>query len=135
MSDAAAIMKGDDAMEEMAEAIASAMMETEGEEEVPSQQEQQQEDDEDEAEAEEQQEQDEDEEQQQEEPPAPKPKKRRTKKDPSAPKRPMSSFLYFAQSRRPSIQQENPELDLPGSDEAPGPRVAELIAGGTPSPC
>jgi len=116
----AAIMKGDDAMEEMAEsiasAVASAMMEEgeedEQQEDEEAEAEQQQQEEDEETETEEEQQDDEEEEQQeedeqQEELPAP--KKRRTKKDPSAPKRPMSSFLYFAQSRRPSIQQENPE--------------------------
>jgi HMG (high mobility group) box len=35
---------------------------------------------------------------------------KRAKKDPSAPKRPMSAFLYFSQGRRSQLKQQNPEL-------------------------
>lgn len=35
---------------------------------------------------------------------------KRAKKDPSAPKRPMSAFLYFSQGRRSKIKEENPEM-------------------------
>ena len=35
---------------------------------------------------------------------------KRAKKDPSAPKRPMSAFLYFSQGKRKSIKDANPEL-------------------------
>jgi len=35
---------------------------------------------------------------------------KRAKKDPSAPKRPMSAFLYFSQGRRKTIKDQNPEI-------------------------
>jgi len=35
---------------------------------------------------------------------------KRAKKDPSAPKRPMSAFLYFSQGRRTRIKNENPDM-------------------------
>lgn len=35
---------------------------------------------------------------------------KRAKKDPSAPKRPMSAFLYFSQGRRRQIKEENPHM-------------------------
>lgn len=35
---------------------------------------------------------------------------KRARKDPSAPKRPMSAFLYFAQGRRTKIKSENPDM-------------------------
>jgi hypothetical protein len=35
---------------------------------------------------------------------------KRAKKDPSAPKRPMSAFLYFSQGKRGKLKQENPAL-------------------------
>lgn len=35
---------------------------------------------------------------------------KRTRKDPSAPRRPMSAFLYFSQGRRSQIKQENPDM-------------------------
>lgn len=35
---------------------------------------------------------------------------KRAKKDPSAPKRPMSAFLYFSQGRRSQIKAANPEM-------------------------
>jgi len=35
---------------------------------------------------------------------------KRAKKDPSAPKRPMSAFLYFSQDKRRQIKQENPSI-------------------------
>jgi len=35
---------------------------------------------------------------------------KRARKDPSAPKRPMSAFLYFAQGRRTKIKSENPQM-------------------------
>lgn len=35
---------------------------------------------------------------------------KRVKKDPSAPKRPMSAFLYFSQGKRSQIKNENPEI-------------------------
>uniref|UniRef100_A0A7S2EU25 HMG box domain-containing protein n=1 Tax=Trieres chinensis TaxID=1514140 RepID=A0A7S2EU25_TRICV len=35
---------------------------------------------------------------------------KRAKKDPSAPKRPMSAFLYFSQDKRRLIKEENPEM-------------------------
>jgi len=35
---------------------------------------------------------------------------KRAKKDPTAPKRPMSAFLYFSQDRRRVLKKENPEL-------------------------
>jgi hypothetical protein len=35
---------------------------------------------------------------------------KRAKKDPSAPKRPMSAFLYFSQGRRRTIKGENPTM-------------------------
>jgi hypothetical protein len=35
---------------------------------------------------------------------------KRTKKDPSAPKRPMSAFLYFSQKYRPIVKEEQPDL-------------------------
>jgi hypothetical protein len=35
---------------------------------------------------------------------------KRAKKDPSAPKRPMSAFLFFSQGRRSEIKKQNPEL-------------------------
>jgi len=35
---------------------------------------------------------------------------KRAKKDPTAPKRPMSAFLYFSQGRRSEIKAANPEL-------------------------
>ncbi len=35
---------------------------------------------------------------------------KRAKKDPSAPKRPMSAFLYFSQGRRQQIKDKNPEM-------------------------
>jgi HMG (high mobility group) box len=35
---------------------------------------------------------------------------KRVKKDPSAPKRPMSAFLYFSQGKRSVIKQEKPEI-------------------------
>jgi hypothetical protein len=35
---------------------------------------------------------------------------KRARKDPSAPKRPMSAFLYFSQSRRQEIKEKNPEM-------------------------
>lgn len=35
---------------------------------------------------------------------------KRTKKDPSAPKRPMSAFLFFSQGTRQRIKAENPEM-------------------------
>mmetsp|Transcript_12712 Transcript_12712/g.17748 ORF Transcript_12712/g.17748 Transcript_12712/m.17748 type:complete len:394 (-) Transcript_12712:323-1504(-) len=37
------------------------------------------------------------------------PAKKRSQKDPSAPKRPMSSFLSFSNNKRASIKQQNPE--------------------------
>jgi high mobility group protein B3 len=36
--------------------------------------------------------------------------KKKTKKDPSAPKRPMSAFLYFSQGRRQAIKDQNPDI-------------------------
>ena len=36
---------------------------------------------------------------------------KRTRKDPTAPKRPMSAFLSFSQSKRVSVREENPNLD------------------------
>jgi len=36
--------------------------------------------------------------------------RKRTRKDPSAPKRPMSTFLCFALKERPKIKQKNPEM-------------------------
>jgi len=36
--------------------------------------------------------------------------RKRTRKDPSAPKRPMSAFLCFALKERPKIKQKNPEM-------------------------
>ena len=41
-------------------------------------------------------------------------RKVRRKKDPSAPKRPMSAFLMFAQTKRSLLQKENP--DIPNAD-------------------
>jgi len=35
---------------------------------------------------------------------------RRAKKDPSAPKRPMSAFLYFSQKYRPIVKEQNPDV-------------------------
>ena len=35
---------------------------------------------------------------------------KRVKKDPSAPKRPMSAFLYFSQGKRTEIKEERPEI-------------------------
>lgn len=35
---------------------------------------------------------------------------KRAKKDPSAPKRPMSAFLYFSQGKRKSISDKNPDM-------------------------
>jgi len=35
---------------------------------------------------------------------------KRARKDPSAPKRPMSAFLYFSQARRKDIKEKNPEM-------------------------
>ena len=35
---------------------------------------------------------------------------KRAKKDPSAPKRPMSAFLYFSQGKRSQIKKQNPEM-------------------------
>lgn len=35
---------------------------------------------------------------------------KRAKKDPSAPKRPMSAFLYFSQGRRSQIKADNPDM-------------------------
>jgi len=35
---------------------------------------------------------------------------KRARKDPSAPKRPMSAFLYFSQGKRTQIKGENPEM-------------------------
>lgn len=35
---------------------------------------------------------------------------KRAKKDPSAPKRPMSAFLYFSQGRRKKIKDQNPDI-------------------------
>merc|ERR1711915_390625 len=35
---------------------------------------------------------------------------KRAKKDPSAPKRPMSAFLYFSQDKRRQIKEENPSI-------------------------
>jgi len=35
---------------------------------------------------------------------------KRAKKDPSAPKRPMSAFLYFAQGRRTNLKNEHPDM-------------------------
>jgi high mobility group protein B3 len=35
---------------------------------------------------------------------------KRAKKDPSAPKRPMSAFLYYSQDKRRAIKEENPSL-------------------------
>ena len=35
---------------------------------------------------------------------------KRAKKDPSAPKRPMSAFLYFSQGRRQQIKDKNPDI-------------------------
>ena len=36
--------------------------------------------------------------------------KRRAKKDPDAPKRPMSAFLKFSQTRRKTVKEENPDI-------------------------
>jgi hypothetical protein len=37
-------------------------------------------------------------------------KKRRAKKDPNAPKRPMSAFLKYSQTRRKVVKEENPDM-------------------------
>lgn len=37
-------------------------------------------------------------------------RKKKTRKDPSAPKRPMSAFLHFSQGRRQSIKKQNPDI-------------------------
>jgi hypothetical protein len=36
-------------------------------------------------------------------------KKRRAKKDPSAPKRGLSAYMFFSQAHRKTVQEENPE--------------------------
>ncbi|KAI9025093.1 high mobility group box domain-containing protein [Phycomyces nitens] len=36
-------------------------------------------------------------------------KKRRTKKDPSAPKRGLSAYMFFSQDQRQQVKEENPE--------------------------
>ena len=36
-------------------------------------------------------------------------KKKRTKKDPSAPKRGLSAYMFFSQDQRTTIKEENPE--------------------------
>ncbi|KAJ2817304.1 Non-histone chromosomal protein 6, partial [Coemansia erecta] len=35
-------------------------------------------------------------------------KKKRSKKDPNAPKRALSAYMYFSQAKRPTVQEENP---------------------------
>jgi hypothetical protein len=36
-------------------------------------------------------------------------KKKRTKKDPSAPKRGLSAYMFFSQDQRTTVKEENPE--------------------------
>lgn len=40
------------------------------------------------------------------------PKKKRAKKDPNAPKRGMSAYLYFANDMRPKLKATNPDLSF-----------------------
>ena len=42
----------------------------------------------------------------------PKGKKKRPKKDPNAPKRGLTAFMYFSNDRRPKIKANNPELSF-----------------------
>lgn len=37
-------------------------------------------------------------------------KRKRTKKDPNAPKRPLSSYMLFCQEERENVKKENPDL-------------------------
>ncbi|KAJ2136427.1 Non-histone chromosomal protein 6 [Coemansia sp. RSA 678] len=39
-------------------------------------------------------------------------KKKRTKKDPSAPKRALSAYMFFSQDKRPTVQEENPGVSF-----------------------
>jgi hypothetical protein len=41
-----------------------------------------------------------------------KPKKKRVKRDPNAPKRNKSAYLWFANERRSELQKENPDLSF-----------------------
>ena len=43
---------------------------------------------------------------------------KRKKKDPNAPKRSLSAYMYFAQAARPGIVEENPELSFGGIGKA-----------------
>ena len=48
------------------------------------------------------------------------PKIAKKKKDPNAPKRPMSAFLLFGQERRPALKKEQPDLPFTGVGKALG---------------
>lgn len=41
-----------------------------------------------------------------------KPRKKRAKKDPKAPKRNMSAFLFFSNTRRHDVKKQNPNLSF-----------------------
>jgi hypothetical protein len=40
-------------------------------------------------------------------------RKKKKEKDPNKPKRGMSSFMYFAQAKRPEVKQKHPDLKVP----------------------
>jgi len=55
-------------------------------------------------------------------------KSKKAKKDPNAPKRPISSYLFFAQDTRPEVVAENPEAKFTEVTKMLGARWQELSA-------
>lgn len=51
---------------------------------------------------------------------------RKAKKDPNAPKRPLTAFLYFSQRMRPSIKEQNPEWRIAELSQELGRRWREM---------
>jgi hypothetical protein len=48
----------------------------------------------------------------------------KAKKDPNAPKRPLSAYMFFSQDQRATVKEENPEASF-GESFAPFRRVNE----------